>query len=273
MTTIAEVAEHDAAGRVAALYADIRNVSGTPLVNLVYRHLATDPDMLDWAWQAMRPHFLSGALAAQAASLRRRAGHLVSTWPMEAAAVGGVRGLDDAIRLILTYNRANSVNLMALTHLLQPRDSALVDAACEQPASVKAEALPRLPALAELPEAEQARIHRLNAFAEPDTPVILASLYRHLAVWPEVLPVAERLLAPLDRAGLLAHARATVCDAARRIATERPLAMPAAPPEFTRRFGARLGRLAEVTISKMIPIGAALAASLQAAVDQDRLRE
>ena len=64
------IAEADATGEIAALYADIRATLGVPVVNLIWRHLATFPGGLSWAWRSLKPLYASGAIAAEAAALR-----------------------------------------------------------------------------------------------------------------------------------------------------------------------------------------------------------
>jgi hypothetical protein len=43
-----DMREAGAPAAINRIYADIKNASGTPLVNLIYRHLATIPGGLEW---------------------------------------------------------------------------------------------------------------------------------------------------------------------------------------------------------------------------------
>ena len=52
---VAAISEAGATGEIAALYGDIRATLGVPVVNLIWRHLATFPGALPWAWQSLRP--------------------------------------------------------------------------------------------------------------------------------------------------------------------------------------------------------------------------
>ena len=45
--SVRSILESDATGKVAAIYADIRQVLGTSIVNLVWRNLATMPVLLN----------------------------------------------------------------------------------------------------------------------------------------------------------------------------------------------------------------------------------
>lgn len=274
MAAIAEIAETQAEGRVADIYADIRAVLGVPFVNLIYRHLATAPAVLDCVWASLRPHFASGALAAQAAQLRREVAAMVAGWPVAhmGNSPGGAR--EAAACLVGMYNEANSLNRVALQHLLGPRDmreappqAGLAPAAESAGPTESAESaarkgdrssIPRLPQFWELHQREVDRIHRLNAYAEPGAPAMVASLYRHLAAWPGVLHEVELVLTPLNEQGLLDRARQDTCIAAARCTQTRPLAMGPLVDAFHGQYEARLRQFADVTISKMIPIGTAL---------------
>src|SRR3954464_6880418 len=63
------IAEADASGETAAIFTDIRAVLGVGVVNLIWRHLATIPGALPWAWGTMRPLYVDGTIATEAAAL------------------------------------------------------------------------------------------------------------------------------------------------------------------------------------------------------------
>ena len=56
--------ESDAKGEIAEIYADIRKVLGTSVVNLIWRNLATMPGALPWTWSTVRPLYLGDSTAA-----------------------------------------------------------------------------------------------------------------------------------------------------------------------------------------------------------------
>src|SRR5260221_13794700 len=68
--SVPSVREEDAAGEIAAIFADIRKVLGTSVVNLIWRHLATMPGALPWTWATVRPLYL-GAAPLHAEAIRR----------------------------------------------------------------------------------------------------------------------------------------------------------------------------------------------------------
>lgn len=59
--SVPSILESDATGKVAEIYADIRKVLGTSIVNLVWRNLATMPDALEWTWLTAKPLYLGPA--------------------------------------------------------------------------------------------------------------------------------------------------------------------------------------------------------------------
>ena len=59
--SVPSVLEADAAGEIADIYADIRKVLGTSVVNLIWRNLATMPGALQWTWSTVRPLYLGDA--------------------------------------------------------------------------------------------------------------------------------------------------------------------------------------------------------------------
>src|SRR5262245_61763959 len=59
--SVPSVLESDARGEIADIYADIRKVLGTSVVNLIWRNLATMPGALEWTWSTVRPLYRGDA--------------------------------------------------------------------------------------------------------------------------------------------------------------------------------------------------------------------
>jgi hypothetical protein len=254
---------------VAAIYAALRQASGVPLVNLIWRHLATLPGALPWAWTATRPVLEDGSAAAA----RQR---LSAALPLPALGAGGLArlGLSDATRpavaaLVETYNRGNLTNLIVLTALRRAHEGAAPGPARAGTAAAAAEdalaPVPPLPSLAALPEATRAAVLALAARHGEDG--VVPSLYLHLAHWP-ALPAA--LLPWLDPV-LSAPVRTAGRDAAIALATAeadalRPClgAEAGTPPHGqAQAVLAALRRFTLQVIPEMVPIGLALARALR----------
>ncbi len=52
---VAAIVETDAGGQTATIFADIRETLGVEVVNLIWRHLATMPGVLEWDWGELKP--------------------------------------------------------------------------------------------------------------------------------------------------------------------------------------------------------------------------
>jgi hypothetical protein len=104
--------EAAASGEIAEIFADIRGVLGVAVVNLIWRHLATIPRALPWAWGTLRPLCVDGTITADTAALH---GDLDLPWlppfPPEVLAAAGLLDRDiSAIRNVLAaYARTNAI--------------------------------------------------------------------------------------------------------------------------------------------------------------------
>lgn len=213
------ITEAAATGQIAAIFADIRNVLGVDIVNLIWRHLATIEGALPWAWGILRPLYADGSVGNEAKALR--AALMLPpapSIPAEVFAGLGLRPHDlTAIRGVLdSYAHTNAMAVVALSALQARLDGHLppgVEPA--HPSSVTASspiALPRLLALAEMSTDTAALVTALNRFGTRRPGAVLASMYRHLAHWPSYLSLVWLLLAPMESDGRLA----TAIDAAQR---------------------------------------------------------
>jgi hypothetical protein len=65
--SVHSILEADARGEIAEIFADIRIVRGTCVVNPIWRHLATVPGALPWTWATVCPLYLGRRAARHAA--------------------------------------------------------------------------------------------------------------------------------------------------------------------------------------------------------------
>jgi hypothetical protein len=104
------IPEAAASGRVAAIFAELREATGMPIVNLVWRHLATEPGALEWTWAALGPLYRSGAVLGEAMHLHERMVlPAVAPWPRAALRAAGIdAGAEATIAAVLaSYDRGN----------------------------------------------------------------------------------------------------------------------------------------------------------------------
>jgi len=267
------VAEAAAIGVTAEIFADIRRVLGVEVVNLIWRHLATIPGALPWAWGVLRPLYVNGAIAAEAAALRAELDlPPLPPFPAEALAAVDIGGGDvGSIRDILAaYDRTNAMAIVALSALLRglngaPRavDSAGSGRAEASPALLPRIALPPLPSMAELTPTTAALVRILNRLGTRQSNPILASMYRHLAYWPAYLALAWTLIAPLDANGSLNRLIAAALKRARERSTHLhlPIEIPLdGPVDRTLRLAIRsaIEPFTGGVIAKMVVICAVL---------------
>jgi len=212
---LAELAERDASGDVARIYAEIRELCAVPYVSSMQRHLATRPGWLPWAWAALRPAFLDGT--AQEAAWRLAGPVDAPPLPRLSESALRVLGVDaEAERSIRatceSFVRVSPTNLMfsgLLRRLLSEVPAgraARARAGSGSDGAARADghegwtpppALPALPALvdlAALPPAQRAVVMELGTevAGQPFVP----GLYRMLAHWPAYLAHLATVLRP-----------------------------------------------------------------------------
>lgn len=269
------IAEAEASGEMAALFADIRAVLGVGVVNLIWRHLATIKGALPWAWGTLRPAYADGSLAALAREVVPVAPPDAADAPAVLARFGVTGAERAAMRNVLqAYERTNPLALTALAALAlalegkQGRPAARIGAETPPPspaASPPPLALPPLPRPGALAPATVALIRRLNALGARRPDAVLATMYRHLAHWPRGLAAMEAMLVPLAADGRLA-ASIAACLARSREAASRLDLPPAAAalPEASRAAVAdALDRFGGEVLPRMVAVCAILRPALE----------
>lgn len=229
-----QIPERDAPAEIAAIYGEIRRVSGVPVVNLIWRHLAALPGVLPWAWNAVAPLVASSAMDAA----RNRIAESVALPPIPLPGRSGWHsaGLDDRdigrlMALNRVYIRGNLTNLVSLTALrtrLEYPDrptSPLPAGKASAPALDTPDPLPRIQ---DLSPRLVARIRELSQHHEDAGDGVIPSLYLALARWPGVLEVLPVWLAGLLEPRALHAARDALC---RTCETEAQALLPPCPPD------------------------------------------
>jgi hypothetical protein len=267
------VTEAAAAGAIAEIFADIREVLRVDVVNLIWRHLATLPDALPWAWGSLRPLYANGTISAEAEALRAQlALPRLPPFPPALLAAAGIVDRDlAAIRNILAaYDRTNAMALLALSALLhrldgQSSSSGVVasESAERQPEAPFFIPLPTLPSLAEMAQPTIDLVLIFNRLGTRRETPILASMYRHLAYWPTFLALSWALIAPLDTDGLLDRAIAALLAKAQSRAAGLAARLDAPPLDAMASAAIRsaVEPFAGDAIAKMVVICALLRAA------------
>ena len=213
-----EIKEDAAEDRIAALYDDIRVVIGVPMVNLIFRNMATVPGCLDWAWTVIRPLYVHGEIPAAADSLTES---VLPGKSADLAAPIAAEGLsradiDEIGRVLVSYGRANPMNAVGLNVIdlaldRSPRKNPtgtadpLSDNQLRKPEGM-ADLLPMIdPASA--PERTRNALNRLAIQIHGSDTGVIPSLYRHFGAWPTFLEALEEALAPALSDGIEAAAQ------------------------------------------------------------------
>jgi len=199
---LSELSEDQARGDILQIYQEIRRLSAVPMVALIWRHLATLPGTLEWAWDFLAPAMRGGALQQMAWQLAEKTRiprqPAIDVAALRAAGISekDQRGITDTLD---GYNRANPVNFVMVRCLSLHLAGAT--GATHSQAWPHWQPPPPPPALLPMinPEAMSPTVHALallltdrRSDAAPST--LLPSLYRHLAHWPAFLGYASVLV-------------------------------------------------------------------------------
>jgi hypothetical protein len=208
-----ELAEADASAPIKAIYNALRRGSASPIAALIWRHIATHPDVLEECWASLEPLFASGQLPETAWRVARetvpkellpqiepRAQRLLGITQYDAATIAAVAE---------AYNRANPVNLLGVLTLLaravtdKPFDGTEANVDWSPPPTIT-QTLPRMtPPIEILPEIRWL-LNDLGFGDRSQLDAVVPSLYRHLTDWPIYLAVLHMSLAPHFRDGTMA---------------------------------------------------------------------
>lgn len=199
---LAELDESDARGQTAEIYDEIRRLWAVPYVSSVYKHMATWPGLLEWAWAEVAPVFRDGSAqeAAWGAAADFKLAEMAPI-PREALRVWGVSVADQAtIRSLCEgFARVSPVNLVfagLMRRILagEARGTTAAPRAVARWSPPAAVAPP--PAMvdpAKLPP-EQRSVLMTFGKGVGDTPFV-PGLYRMLARWPALTAHLATVLA------------------------------------------------------------------------------
>lgn len=246
---LAEVSTEAARGETARIYDEIRRLTAGPLVALIYRHLASRGGALEALWRSIGPLLAGGELQEQAWGRAR------TVWdgPVPAGTLSGFdkSELARALDVIDAYNRANPVNYMVVCVI---RAAQSASAGGRQPGLTvpvwtpppRIDPIAAIPEMAALPAAVRTLVDGFAKPAAPGAPVLVPTLYRHLAHWPALLEAVAREVQPRLAQNTFAPAIhafevdimnvATALAARHSLAADPLLATPAMSEVFE-RFG------------------------------------
>ena len=217
----------EATGVTSEIYRSIEAALGVRLVNLVYRHLATIPGALEWAWAVVGDGFSEGIYQQRSAPLVRLGTHL-STDPQSIRPISLVDyglGLSEASAVIETldaYNRANPMNALSLrvialslsTGWCPPMRRA--DIASSRPL---VDLLP-MAGLEDLDPETSEYMTELALYSTGEKSSLVPSLFRHFFRWPAFLAGLCEWLRPLHEKDVVQNLSWRISDEADSIAND-----------------------------------------------------
>jgi len=275
LPVLSEIRQEDASVAVGRIYCDIKLASGTPLVNLIYRHLATIPGGLEWVWGCIRMNWGYDGLLRAAAAMPTA--NVTMTLPASLLRIAGLSDADlvEIRSLVARYNLTNAANIVGITALAYVARN---PACCSNDVMLDWTGVPGLPPIAAsasvpkldgLPPDIGSLVSFVNGLGEEGQPTMVASLFRQLTQWPSSLAVTAVLLTPLAQSGELTRLRQKTIRAAERIASElisSPRVGFPPPPQAARQAVLHALDLFRTTlIAKMLPVGQILSQALKPA--------
>jgi hypothetical protein len=263
---VPSIAEADATGEIADLYADIRQSLGMPFVNLVWRNLASVPGGLKWSWTTMKPLYQQGAVYVEARYLRdNQTLPSVPTLPGAALrAVGVDAAAEVSIRAAIDgYDRGNPLNIVTFSALMSRLRGEKPTAPPPEPVDAGREApvvgeTPKMLNFDQMDPVAADLVRAVNLLgARGHAREVQVSLPRNLAHWPGFLSLYWSILAPLHDDGRLAACIDAVLEDGRKRGGRMAAALgdTAEPSEETRRgvLGS-LENLVPNAMGRMIPV-------------------
>ncbi|MEP7070136.1 MAG: hypothetical protein ABI789_12885 [Usitatibacter sp.] len=267
MGFLAELAECDATGDKAAIYAEIKRLGGVPMVALIFRHLATLPGGIEWTWAAIGPAWRDGRLQEAAWKIARQTPmEPLAAIPREALAALNV---DDAalteIHAVLdAYNRANPENMLSVLCLLR----LLAGSRASNPLVARSWVPPPAPGplvpmadVAVMPHDVVALLDLVAAPGDSNAPRVVPSLYRHFAHRPAFLALAVTLLRQRFDDGSVERCVGSIGAAMNAAAGDIARTLSSAPAT-TPAIRAVCERFGGGVIPQMIVVGSLLARAL-----------
>lgn len=189
--TLPAVSETGATGEIAELYTDIRKTLNVSAINYVWRHIATIDGGLRWAWEAAKPMFISGRVETECEHLMAELSfpEIPSLSNTTLSLVGVSRNDRMVIAAILdTYNRGNLLNMLSLSALLAEPKKPPTGRRNKGSLPSTEIPLPPIPEVADLTDEVSEQVLLVNGFgAKPGPNRVVASIYKHVALWPGYL--------------------------------------------------------------------------------------
>ncbi len=195
--TLPEVPAAEASPEIKAIYDQIMTLTGVGSPALIYRHYAAFPGFLEWIWGVIGPELENGYLVREApAAVERMAPIEMPKITQQDLSDCGLTASDTHVfgAMLANYNRMNPVNLAlndAIRLMLGGKSDGSVEAKSLPPAaSVPPATTMNLPAPIKLDDMDQdlqTTILDISSAIPNVNGVVIPTLYRHMAIWPDLM--------------------------------------------------------------------------------------
>lgn len=205
---VTAITEADATGRTAEVFADIRGTLDVPLVTAIWRTLEAVNGGLEAVWAAARPIYQSGQAEALLIELDA-AVDLPRPQPLSAEQLSGyglaAKDRADILTILDAYNRANRLNLIALTALMR-RPSGHAPNAMGLPPPRNWPVLKPLLEQHQIAPDHWTLLQNTVHIGSSVPGAALPTLWRHLIHWPGLVQAVIGAFEPLHNNGALFQA-------------------------------------------------------------------
>ena len=201
--TVTALAESEATGEIAKIFSDIRSTMKIPMLTSIWRILADSFEDLDSAWRAVKPIYKTDQPEAALNRLRSEASFPklmpISLNEIEQFGVSS-DDLKSAKSILKAYNRSNSLNLLTLSSLV-PIQSKKYIAYTPIKTNVLTGNIPRLLPREEISDSVWDVILKTNKIGTTGANSGIATIFRHLAYWPNLLSLMQVKLQNAQQTG------------------------------------------------------------------------
>ena len=214
--TVAALSESDATGEIAKIFADIRSTMQIPILTSIWRILADSEADLNSTWKAVKPLYPTGQPEAALARIRSETAfpelNPISLGEISEAGVTSEELL--SVKAILAaYNRSNTLNLLTQTALVPDHPGEYVAYPAVETNLVPRD-LPRLLPREEIDDSVWEIVLQVNSYGTQGENPGLATIFRHLAYWPNLLALMQSRLANAQEQGTISIGADSVTEIA-----------------------------------------------------------
>ncbi|MGI9422742.1 MAG: hypothetical protein ACR2PA_06085, partial [Hyphomicrobiaceae bacterium] len=187
-----ELGEDQATGEIAEIYNEVKQLWAVPYVSSIHRFLATQPGLLEWAWEAVAPVFRNGV--AQEAGWRAADGldlpslsqispEALAAWQIDDGSLAAIRDLSAGFVRVAPVNMVFAGLTRRLLDGDTPTAGANVQIDWQPPRSLQ-----QPPDMVAMPNSDAVLQRLLEQFGtDMDGETFVPGLYRMLANWPGFL--------------------------------------------------------------------------------------